>query len=975
MEDLKEFGSEQCVCPYYLSRGLQKEADLVLSPYNYLIQPSIRKLLKIDLDNQVVVIDEAHNIENSARESLNFNASLEDLERITIELREKLIKYGQKFVEKAELLQILVNTLQTMIENLAVTGFRTDRYGNKYKSWNGSGICDAFKEYQITPQIIGEARKNYEWIQLKVGTKVKNDNSQDEEIVKASKPIPEFTALASSIFERFFNCTQFLFKHSSQFAMYLTQSIPTFTNRYNRNSYNRKRKSKFIDDNQQLLNNTVKNELSIWCNSSYLAFQDGFKNVRSVILTSGTLSPIFSFESELKTEFPIKLEAGHVIDIPRQARIGTISRGPNNVEYKLVYNNTKKLEVQDSIGKLILNYAKVIPDGILVFFPSYTLMNKFKSRWELTNLWYQLAEIKDLFVEPQGKSKKFKSTMNKYYRAIKQNKKKSSTKTGAIFFVACRGKVSEGMDFADEKARCTIVLGIPYPNLSNLQILEKKGYNNKFSRKNGLLNGSKWYDLQAYRALNQAIGRCLRHRYDYGSIILVDSRYALKNVKLNLTKWIRNSIVDYRHWEQSVLDLKNFFENIKQNPIVPGESDNIPKSSQIYTSSFNLNLEKSNQKSSFTTNNQLNKASNNSQMINNNNNNNFISNNSLTSQPNLIQNSYQNKNNFSNSFNQNYYNNNNNSFNHHQNQNQNQNQSQNWFQQQQQQQQKFQPNLNQNQYKPFNQFPINNNKFKQNNFYTQQQQQQQYPQQQFQNRRFPQLQPQQQQQQQQQFQKQLINLDPKKNQINDRIIMAKKILKTQNTQNGVDLNKFSISPIPPNKKSPEKHIFSKKQLINTYYIITKKNKKKIKNENTTRICCVDCGETLYNWKNNFDNISLIPKELNCNFRSKFTSFLVLENQFQKNQFKGIIDKTKRFDKFTNLNYFEVYCSFCGHMMGILTLNFNFLCIFENTMKGDFRHPSIKKSPLLTKTEDKDSLNQESNFFKMFSNNNTKNSIK
>lgn len=36
--------------------------------------------------------------------------------------------------------------------------------------------------------------------------------------------------------------------------------------------------------------------------------------VHCIILTSGTLSPMQSFQSELGTPFQIKLEASHVID-------------------------------------------------------------------------------------------------------------------------------------------------------------------------------------------------------------------------------------------------------------------------------------------------------------------------------------------------------------------------------------------------------------------------------------------------------------------------------------------------------------------------------------------------------------------------------------------------------------------------------------------------------------------------------------
>ena len=39
------------------------------------------------------------------------------------------------------------------------------------------------------------------------------------------------------------------------------------------------------------------------------------------------------------------------------------------------------------------------------------------------------------------------------------------------------------------------------------------------------LSGSQWYSQQAMRAVNQAMGRVIRHRRDYGAIILCDERF------------------------------------------------------------------------------------------------------------------------------------------------------------------------------------------------------------------------------------------------------------------------------------------------------------------------------------------------------------------------------------------------------------------------------------------------------------------
>ncbi|TPP58037.1 Regulator of telomere elongation helicase 1 [Fasciola gigantica] len=63
IEDLVTLGKSTRCCPYYMSRELKSNADLIFMPYNYLLDPKIRRLYNIELDNTVVIFDEAHNIE------------------------------------------------------------------------------------------------------------------------------------------------------------------------------------------------------------------------------------------------------------------------------------------------------------------------------------------------------------------------------------------------------------------------------------------------------------------------------------------------------------------------------------------------------------------------------------------------------------------------------------------------------------------------------------------------------------------------------------------------------------------------------------------------------------------------------------------------------------------------------------------------------------------------------------------------
>lgn len=88
-----------------------------------------------------------------------------------------------------------------------------------------------------------------------------------------------------------------------------------------------------------------------------------------------------------------------------------------------------------------------------------------------------------------------------------------------------RGKVSEGINFADDNARAVLLVGIPYPNAHDTFINLKKNFNTKYYKARGLVDGQEWYQMQAFRAFNQAVGRCLRHKLDYAAIVFLEDRF------------------------------------------------------------------------------------------------------------------------------------------------------------------------------------------------------------------------------------------------------------------------------------------------------------------------------------------------------------------------------------------------------------------------------------------------------------------
>lgn len=301
------------------------------------------------------------------------------------------------------------------------------------------------------------------------------------------------------------------------------------------------------------------------------------ESCRSVILASGSLSPLPALCSELglvssdtdrtcpgpspgALQFlsltegrlqtkPPPLEADHVIDLKNQLLAVAIGDFPCGEEIKVNYRTCKNEDFVIKLGGAIASVIESIPrGGVLVFFSSYPFMRRCAGVWRGSDIWERLISSKgNVVVEPTGSQIDFEDKRDEYQAAIRS--------TGhCILFAVFRGKMSEGISFNDDNARGVICVGIPYPSLADRAIKAKKCYNDeqrKFSGRSDLLDGNSWYAQLAYRALAQALGRCIRHAADYGTVVLMDSRYCdesppdvdgVSNAHKQLPKWMRSHV-------------------------------------------------------------------------------------------------------------------------------------------------------------------------------------------------------------------------------------------------------------------------------------------------------------------------------------------------------------------------------------------------------------------------------------------------
>ena len=51
IEELFKIGSKSSFCPYFFQRYKKDSSDIIFLPYNYIFEPSIKKKLKLNLEN------------------------------------------------------------------------------------------------------------------------------------------------------------------------------------------------------------------------------------------------------------------------------------------------------------------------------------------------------------------------------------------------------------------------------------------------------------------------------------------------------------------------------------------------------------------------------------------------------------------------------------------------------------------------------------------------------------------------------------------------------------------------------------------------------------------------------------------------------------------------------------------------------------------------------------------------------------
>ncbi|XP_018604601.2 regulator of telomere elongation helicase 1 isoform X2 [Scleropages formosus] len=533
VEDLVKAGNKNRVCPYYLSRSLKQQADIIFMPYNYLLDPKEKiceestsfDLTPYDLASAIEAVDKLllEQVKEATRGEVNEDFNLESLNS------------GLKLdvTTLAKIKQILLD-LEAAIDSFELPS------DDKGITKPGSFIYELFQKAHLTfdtkagilealDQIVG-------YLAGKPGIFLNTSGLQK---------LSDIIQLVFCVDPPEGSAGLYVETHTKQFKVHIHKD------------YSQHKKKQKADVWASSSTKKQGNILSYWCFSPGFSMQELVRQgVRSIILTSGTLSPLGSFTAEMQIPFPVSLENPHVIQRD-QIFVSVIDKGPDNIQLSSAFERRFLPENMASLGNTVVNLGRVIPHGLLVFFPSYPVMEKTLEFWKANGHADRIENMKPMFVEPKGKGS-FTEMIEGYYGKVNDPKSK-----GGSFFAVCRGKASEGLDFADTFGRGVIITGLPFPPRMDPRIILKMEYLNEMCRKanKGIkyLSGQEWYRQQASRAVNQAIGRVIRHREDYGAIFLCDYRFKNSDARSQLPSWVRPYVRFNDSFGNIIRDVAQFF--------------------------------------------------------------------------------------------------------------------------------------------------------------------------------------------------------------------------------------------------------------------------------------------------------------------------------------------------------------------------------------------------------------------------------
>ncbi|KAF7792985.1 hypothetical protein EIP86_004090 [Pleurotus ostreatoroseus] len=554
LADVLQHGRENKLCPYFLVRRMMPFVDIIIYSFHYLLDPKVAEQVSKEMSkDSIVVFDEAHNIDNVCIESLSIDLTrpmLDSAARSVTRLGEQIDEIKKTDASK------LQDEYAKLVEGLQEAANDEDSFmSNPGRSQEGtmsaqlahvSTLYLVLPEDLLTEAIPGNIRKAEHFVAFL---------KRFVEYLKTRMRVLHVVAETPLSFLQHLKDITYIERRPLRFCAERLQSLVRTLELSRLDEYSSLQK---VASFATLVATYEKGFLLILepFETDNATVPNPIFHFTSVVITSGTISPLDMYPKML--QFTPVVQESYSMTLTRNSFLPlVITRGSDQVAISSRFEVRNDPAVVRNFGSILIEYSKIVPDGIVAFFPSYLYMESIVAAWNDMGILNEVWKHKLIFVETPD-ANETSIALENYRRACDNGR-------GAVLLSVARGKVSEGIDFDHNYGRAVIMFGVPYQYTESRILKARLEYLRDAYR----IRESEFLGFDAMRNAAQCVGRVLRGKTDWGLMVFADKRFARADKRAKLPRWINQYITETASnlsTDMAITLSKLFMRTISQNP-------------------------------------------------------------------------------------------------------------------------------------------------------------------------------------------------------------------------------------------------------------------------------------------------------------------------------------------------------------------------------------------------------------------------
>ncbi|KAK9840775.1 hypothetical protein WJX81_004020 [Elliptochloris bilobata] len=530
LEDLRQYGRKKGWCPYFLARHMLAFANVLVYNYQYMLDPKVSNMVSRELEKEcVVVFDEAHNIDNVCIEALSVTMrkhTLEAAARNVLKLRAAVDKCKQTDANR------LTTEYNRLVAGLQERGVLNPLPGGEEFVANPALPEDILRE--SVPGNIRRAehfcvflRRFVEYLKQRMTVQAVEQESPTTFLAQLTERMQIDGKTLRFCYDRLSSLLKTLeITDMDDFTpLHLVADFATLVGTYAKGF------AIIIEPYDERMPSVPDPVIELSCLDASLAVKPVFQKFQTVVITSGTLSPIDLYPRILNFH-PVAIQS-FAMTLTRDCMCPVVlTRGADQMPMSTKFDMRGDEGVIRNYGRMLVELAAAIPDGIVCFFVSYSYMDAIVSRWNDMGILKDLMAAKLVFIETVDV---VETTL-----ALDNFRRACDCGRGAVFLSVARGKVAEGIDFDRHYGRCVVMFGVPYQYTLSRILRARLEY----LRETFQIKESDYLAFDAVRQAAQCVGRVIRSKADYGMMVFADQRYQRHDKRDKLPGWITSHLRD-----------------------------------------------------------------------------------------------------------------------------------------------------------------------------------------------------------------------------------------------------------------------------------------------------------------------------------------------------------------------------------------------------------------------------------------------